>query len=34
MKSYLGALENVKGIILNGGENRVVDGAEEKDYRK
>ena len=23
----LGALENVKGIILNGGENRVVDGA-------
>ena len=24
----LKALENVKGIILNGGENRVVDGAE------
>ena len=24
----LGKLENVKGIILNGGENRVVDGEE------
>ena len=26
--SELGKLENVKGIILNGGENRVVDGKE------
>ena len=24
----LGSLDNVKGIILNGGENRIVDGVE------